>query len=140
MTMTFNATAEDLSKATIFVGTEIEKIIEKTGRVFTPADQMKIDIALEEIFINIVHYAYKDAGDDAEKYAKVSVENENQDILITFADHGFQYNPLAKEDPDITLSAEERQIGGLGIFMVKKTMKDMKYQFKDGENQLTLVY
>ena len=79
--------------------------------------QMQIDIAVEEIFVNIAHYAYNpDVGT-----AKVRVEvlGEPPAVDITFIDNGIPYDPLAKADPDVTLSAEERQIGGLGIFMVK---------------------
>ena len=59
-------------------------------------------------------------------------------VRITFIDHGKPYDPLAKADPDVTLSAEDRQIGGLGIFMVKKTMDDVQYEYKDGQNILTV--
>lgn len=60
-------------------------------------------------------------------------------ISITFSDSGKPYNPLEKPDPDVTLSAEERSIGGLGIFMVKKSMDDMRYEYKDGQNILTIT-
>lgn len=98
--------------------------------------QMQIDIAVEEIFVNIAHYAYNpDVGT-----AKVRVEvlSEPPAVDITFIDNGIPYDPLAKADPDVTLSAEERQIGGLGIFMVKKSMDDVKYEYLDGHNILTL--
>lgn len=98
--------------------------------------QMQIDIAVEEIFVNIAHYAYNpDVGT-----AKVRVEvlGEPPAVDITFIDNGIPYDPLAKADPDVTLSAEERQIGGLGIFMVKKSMDDVKYEYLDGHNILTL--
>ena len=98
--------------------------------------QMQIDIAVEEIFVNIAHYAYNpDVGT-----AKVRVEvlGEPPAVDITFIDNVIPYDPLAKADPDVTLSAEERQIGGLGIFMVKKSMDDVKYEYLDGHNILTL--
>ena len=60
-------------------------------------------------------------------------------LILQFIDSGKPFDPLAKEDPDITLSVEERKIGGLGIFMVKKTMDDVAYEFKDGKNMLTVV-
>ena len=63
----------------------------------------------------------------------------DKSFVISFADKGVMYDPLKKEDPDVTLSAEERDIGGLGIFMVKKTMDEMKYEYKNGENNLTLI-
>ena len=59
-------------------------------------------------------------------------------VEITFTDSGIPYDPLAKADPDVTLSAEERQIGGLGIYMVKKSMDEMKYRYEDGKNILTI--
>ena len=58
--------------------------------------------------------------------------------MITFLDSGVPYDPLAKADPDVTLSAEERQIGGLGIFMVKKSMDSMEYKYQDGRNILVI--
>lgn len=98
--------------------------------------QMQIDIAVEEIFVNIAHYAYKkEVGTAA---VRVEVTNEPPAVQITFIDQGIPYDPLAKADPDVTLSIEERQIGGLGIFMVKKTMDDVEYKYLDGHNVLTL--
>ena len=98
--------------------------------------QMQIDIAVEEIFVNIAHYAYKTETGNAT--VRVEILPEPPSVDITFIDHGIPYDPLAKADPDITLSAEERQIGGLGIFMVKKSMDDVKYEYLDGHNILTL--
>ena len=98
--------------------------------------QMQIDIAVEEIFVNIAHYAYSPEVGTAT--VRVEVMGEPPAVDITFIDGGVPYDPLAKADPDVTLSAEERQIGGLGIFMVKKSMDDMKYEYLDGHNILTL--
>ena len=98
--------------------------------------QMQIAIAVEEIFVNIAHYAYAPAvGTD-----RIRLENpDNVDMVqITFTDKGIPYDPLAKEDPDVTLSAEERQIGGLGIYMVKKSMDAMFYEYKDKQNILQI--
>ena len=99
--------------------------------------QMQIDIAVEELFVNIAHYAY--APDAGEAVISVAKDKEKNQISITFADSGKPYNPLEKPDPDVTLSAEERSIGGLGIFMVKKSMDDMRYEYKDGQNILTIT-
>ena len=98
--------------------------------------QMQIDIAIEEIFVNIAHDAYP----ESEGEAVISVEpGENgSSVTITFEDEGIQYDPLKNEDPDITLSAEDRPIGGLGIFMVKKSMDEVSYEYKDGKNRLTI--
>lgn len=59
-------------------------------------------------------------------------------MVITFIDHGIPYDPLRKNDPDITLTSEEREIGGLGIFMVKKTMDEITYEYRDGQNILRI--
>ena len=80
------------------------------------------------------HYAYR--PDVGPATVRVEVEKDPPAVSITFIDHGIPYDPLAKEDPDITLSAEERSIGGLGIFMVKKSMDDIDYEYKDGQNIL----
>ena len=68
-----------------------------------------------------------------------SLDGESLTASLTFIDSGVPYNPLEKDDPDTTLSAEDRKIGGLGIFLVKKSMDDMRYESKDGKNILTLV-
>ncbi|MBQ7558343.1 MAG: ATP-binding protein [Lachnospiraceae bacterium] len=98
--------------------------------------QMQIDIAVEEIFVNIAHYAYTpDTG-----IAEISMEISGDPAVavITFADSGKPYDPLAKEDPDVTLSADKRQIGGLGIYMVKKSMDEVTYEHTGGKNILTI--
>lgn len=98
--------------------------------------QMQIDVAVEEIFVNIANYAYGTGEGPAT--VRINVDNQNKIVDITFIDNGVPYDPLAKDDPDITLSAQERQIGGLGIFMVKKSMDDVTYEYRDGHNILTL--
>lgn len=95
---------------------------------------MHIDIALEELFVNIAHYAYPDSNGEA--LIRMSVTPENAEI--TLIDSGIPYDPLAKPDPDITLSAQERKIGGLGIFMSKKLMDDITYEYSDSKNVLTI--
>ena len=98
---------------------------------------MQIDVAVEEIFVNIANYAYA----PGKGMARIGVETKNDPagVIITFTDSGVRYDPLAKEDPDVTLSAEERKIGGLGIFLVKNTMDDMTYEYSNGQNILKLV-
>lgn len=96
--------------------------------------QMQIDLSVEEIFVNISNYAYGDETGEAE----ISVSKVDNSVEITFKDSGTPYNPLEKEDPDVTLSAEERSIGGLGIYLVKKNMDDVIYNYADGKNVLTL--
>ena len=124
------AKVENLSEVLAFVDEQLEA-----------ADcpmkiQMQIDIAVEEIFVNIANYAY--APEIGTATVRVEVLGDPPAVDITFIDGGVPYDPLAKDDPDVTLSAEERQIGGLGIFMVKKSMDDVKYTYLDGHNILTI--
>ena len=101
-----------------------------------PKAQMQIAIAAEEIFVNIAHYAY--APGTGMAMVRLELTPEPVTAVITFIDCGIPFDPLAKPDPDVTLSAEDRQIGGLGIYMTKKTMDDVKYEYKDGRNILRL--
>lgn len=94
--------------------------------------QVQMDIAVEEIFVNIAHYAYQ--GTVGKAAVHVRIQKEPAVVEIIFKDEGTPYNPLEKKDPDVTLSAEDRQIGGLGIYMVKKSMDDVSYDYKDGQN------
>lgn len=99
--------------------------------------QMQIDIAVEEIYVNIAHYAY-DPAKKGTATISFSVGGDPLQVIIQFMDDGIPYNPLEKPDPDTTLKAEERQIGGLGIFLVKKSMDNIQYEYKDGKNVLTI--
>ena len=98
--------------------------------------RIAIDVAVEELFVNIASYAYEHGEGIA--VVQVTVHEEPLSVEITFIDNGVQYDPLAKPDPDTTLSAKERKKGGLGIFMVKKTMDNVSYEYKDGKNILTI--
>lgn len=91
---------------------------------------MQIAVCVEEVFVNVANYAYGDKQGDC----TITVEIQDNNAKITLIDRGLPFNPLAKEDPDITLSADERQIGGLGIFMVKKSMDKVFYSNDDGNN------
>ena len=97
--------------------------------------QVKIDIAVDEIFGNIAHYAY--APNTGQVTVRVEL-TEEPSVIITFFDNGIPYDPTAKADPDITLSIEDREIGGLGIYMVKKSMDEVSYEYKDGQNILII--
>lgn len=97
--------------------------------------QMQIDIAIDELFSNISYYAYPDSEGEAE----IIVDFLPDDLVsIAFIDSGVPYNPLEKDDPDVTLSLEEREIGGLGIFMVKKSMEKIDYKYEENKNILTI--
>ncbi|MBQ7186217.1 MAG: ATP-binding protein [Ruminococcus sp.] len=97
---------------------------------------MQIDIAVEEIFVNIASYAYDPQIGPA--VIRTEITEEPLSVIISFVDSGRPYDPLARPDPDVHLPASERRIGGLGIFMVKKSMDDVSYEYKDGQNILTI--
>lgn len=111
----------------------IETDLESAG---CPPEKMTVAaICAEEIFVNIASYAYGDKTGEA----RIDEEIQTGQISLCFQDCGQPYNPLEKEDPDTTLSAQERQIGGLGIFMVKNMMDTVTYENRDGWNRLTMT-
>ena len=118
----------------IEVQTFIDEQLEEAG--CSMPVQIAIDVAVEELFVNIASYAYSDEVGVA--VIQVSLYEDPLSVEITFIDSGTQYDPLAKPDPDTTLAAKERKKGGLGIFMVKNSMDDMRYEYKDGKNILTI--
>ena len=128
--LTIEATPENVDKAIEFV----DGMLEEYGCGMR--EQMAIDVAVDELFANIAHYAYNpETG-----YATVQVDviKEPLSVEITFIDNGKPYDPLAKADPDISKSVEDREIGGMGIFIVKKSMDAVNYEYKDGKNRLTI--
>lgn len=100
-----------------------------------PRAQMQIHIAIDELFSNIAYYAYPQGCGTV----TVQVETEPDAVVLTFLDGGIPYDPLSRADPDTTLCAEDRPIGGLGIYMVKKIMDGVSYSFQDGKNILRIV-
>ncbi len=128
--LTIDAAVENIGQVTDFVDEQLEKI-------GCPMKiRMQIDIAIDELFGNIAHYAYN--PDVGLATVRVEVEQEPLRAVITFIDGGIPYDPLTKADPDISAPAEEREIGGLGIYMVKKSMDDIAYEYRDGQNILTI--
>lgn len=112
----------------------LREYMEKAG---CPMDkQTAFEICAEEIFVNIAHYAY--GGEGCGK-AYIMTQTDSNSISVCFRDKGMPYNPLEREDPDTELSAEERPIGGLGIFMVKTMMDEVSYEYKEGFNCLTMT-
>ena len=96
----------------------------------------QIDLAIEEIFVNIAHYS---GSEEAVIDCKCEKDGAGVGVLqVIFIDSGKPFNPLEKKDPDITLSAEERNIGGLGIFLTKKFMDSVEYDYSDGKNHLKI--
>ncbi len=131
MELELEAIPENLEEVQAFVDDRLEKTD------CSPKAQMQIDVAVEEIFINIASYAY--APDKGKAVVRVEVSDDPVTVKITFVDHGIPYDPLAKEDPDVNLPADQRDAGGLGIFMTKKFMDDVNYTYMDGQNILTLM-
>ena len=128
--ITLAATLENLPSVQAFIEGELESC----GCPMRA--MMQISVAVEEIYVNIAHYAYHPSVGEAT--VRCAVGGEPLQVTIQFLDSGKPFDPLKKRDADITLSAEEREIGGLGILMVKKSMDDVQYQYKDGCNILTL--
>ena len=120
----------NLPKVMVFIDEQLEAVgcLMKT--------QAQIEVAVEELFVNIANYAYDKVNGMVT--VQVSVYEAPLRVEITFIDNGKQYDPLANPDPDISLPAQRRKIGGLGIFMVKKSMDDVCYEYKDGKNILLI--
>jgi serine/threonine-protein kinase RsbW len=129
--MILPAKTEELDRVISFIEEELEAN-EGSMKV-----KLLIAVAVEEIFVNIAHYAYTPGEGTAE--IQVSFFGQPKSVLISFIDSGIPYNPLIKADPDITLSVEDRKIGGLGIYMVKKSMDQVLYEYKEGKNRLTII-
>ena len=98
--------------------------------------QTQIDVAVEEIFVNIASYSYPDK--DGKAWIQVQINEEKTEVTIVLTDEGVRYDPTAKTDPDVSLSAEDRDIGGLGIYITKQFMEDVVYEYKNGRNHLKL--
>ena len=124
------AVTDNLDQVIEFVDEQLEEF------ECSPKTQMQVELAVEEIFVNIANYAYPPGSGKA--WISTGISEDGSKLTIVFKDSGVQYDPLAKPDPDITLSASDRNIGGLGIFMTKKSMDDISYEYKDNKNILTL--
>lgn len=98
--------------------------------------KFQLDVAVEEIFVNIAHYAYPER--EGEATVRCSVGGDPVQVTVQFLDNGQPFNPLEKKDADTTQPAEERDIGGLGILMVKKSMDAVNYVYENGKNILTI--
>ena len=104
---------------------------------FDGSSKVQLDIAVEEIYINISNYAYDTGEGDA--LVSFDAVTEPLQVTITFEDHGKHYDPLAHKDPDVDLPISKRTIGGLGIYMTKQYVDEASYEYKDGKNILKLV-
>ena len=128
--LTVAATIENIETVTDFVDAQLEELD------CPMKAEMQINVAIDELVSNIAHYAYH--PETGEATVAVEVIKNPLAVEITFIDNGKPYDPLQNADPDVTLSAEERDIGGLGIFIVKKSMDEITYEYKDGKNILRI--
>ena len=128
---TFPAKTESLNDVLGFVEERLE-VFECPMKT-----QMALCVAIEEVFVNVAHYAYPESEGDMTLH--ISFDEESRKITFRMTDKGIPFDPLKKPDPDITLSAEEREIGGLGIFIAKKTMDSLSYSYENGENILNMI-
>lgn len=128
--LTIDATVDNIQIVTEFVDEQLE------GFGCPMKAQSQIYIAIDELFGNIAHYAYKPEVGPAT--VRVEVIESPLSVVITFIDHGVPYDPLANEDSDVSLPAEQRKIGGLGIYIVKKSMDEITYEYKNGKNILKI--
>lgn len=118
--------------------TVLSFINERLDEISCPeAVKSQLNIAAEEIFVNIAKYAY--GGESGKAVIKFSFDENEKTVALVFEDNGMPYNPLEKPDPDITMSAQERKIGGLGIFMVKKFTDSMEYTYENETNILKII-
>lgn len=127
----FPASLDQLEQVQAFVAEQLENCSCSSKVKF------QLDVAVEEIFVNIAHYAFR-PEQMGEATVRCCVGGSPLQVTIQFLDSGKPFNPLAKEDADTTLSAEDREIGGLGILMVKKSMDAVDYTYEDGKNILTI--
>ncbi len=128
----FDATDENLEKVYDFIHSMLPPSVGE-GR------KNQLDLAIEEVFINIAHYAYAPDTGKVKVECECVQENDCDTVKLVFCDRGKEFNPLAKADPDITLAAEDRQIGGLGIFLTKKLMDKVEYKYSEGQNILIMT-
>ena len=126
----FNAEVNELPEVQEFLKAELKNI------GFIKNDINQVLLVSEEIFINIAKYAYK--GEVGKCNIKIHVNNKNV-LVCTFEDSGTPFNPLKREDPDLNVSAEERNVGGLGIYMSKNIMDNIEYQYKDNKNIIQIT-
>lgn len=130
--ITVEATLDNLDTVTGF----IEETLSEAGCPMKLL--MKILVSFEEVYVNVANYAYGDGQGDCNVSLEIHTDEGGGNVKLTVKDKGIPFNPLEREEPDITLSAEDRPIGGLGIFMVKKSMDKVEYEYLSGENILTM--
>ncbi len=128
--LTVKAVTDNITTVTDFIDAELEKI-------GCPVKiRLQIDIAIDEIFSNISYYAYSPGLGDAT--IRFETDSKERSVVISFIDRGRPFNPIECKDPDTALDIKARSTGGLGIFMVKKSMDLLNYEYVDGKNILRI--
>lgn len=130
--MTVDAVLDNLDTVMVF----LEETLEEYQCPMKTS--MQIAVSFEEIFVNVANYAYGSAVGQCTVAIEIEANKDAYKAIITVTDSGKQFNPLDREDPDITLSADDREIGGLGIFMTKKSMDSVSYKYENNSNILIM--
>lgn len=131
MERTYPAKDENLDEVLEFV----ETMLKDTGLL--QKEILQVMVAIEEAFVNIAHYAYRDS--DGKVKFIIDLDKSGKSALFCFKDSGIPFNPLDRPDPDVNLPSQAREIGGLGIYMIRKIMDDVSYRYENGENILTMI-
>ena len=128
--ITVEASTKNLDQVLDFLGEQLEAC------GCSPKAHAQLNIAVEEIFVNIAHYGY--VPDTGTATVQVETSGDPLCVTVTFLDNGKPFDPLGKSDPDVDIMPDEREIGGLGIYMVKQSMDDVNYEYRNGQNILTI--
>ena len=128
-TLTLSNDVQEIPQLNAFV----DEVCESNG--LDPMATMEMNLALEEAVVNVMTYAYPEG---TKGYVDISAQSDNRNLKFTISDSGKPFDPTTKEEVDTSLPAEQREIGGLGIFLVRKMMDSIKYEYRDGHNVLTL--
>lgn len=128
--LTVPAKIENLQKVMNFLGDQLDSVD------YIMKARLQLELSIEEVYVNIVNYAY--GSEEGKVIICCNVDESPLKVTMQFIDYGKPYNPLENEDPDISLNAEEKEIGGLGIFLIKKNVDDISYKYCDGKNILTI--
>ena len=119
----------------------LDAVLETLGEELDSADcpmkvRFQMEVAVEELFVNVANYAY--APNEGDVTVRIDIGKEPASVTVTFIDSGVPFDPLAKPDPDVANTLGDQKIGGLGIYMVKKSMDSVTYDYKEGCNVLTI--
>ena len=128
--MNVTSSVEQIKPVTDFINAQLSEL------KCPEESRLQIDVAIDEIFGNIIHYAYK--PDNGPVTIRFSVEDDPLAVNITFIDHGIPFNPLKEASPDLSLPLRNRSIGGLGLFVVQNTMDEVSYHYVNDQNILTI--